>query len=92
LIKAPEFENVAGFDKAMNGLWELKTEVREGMVFVNFEVGSGEAELDLGEAERFLKRWKIGEMKWAHEWKTEGAFNWKLAGQSFDPKRTSCIN
>ena len=83
LIKAPEFENVAGFDKAMNGLWELKTEVRNSMVFVNFEAGSREAEFELGESERLFKRWRISDMKWAHEWKAEGAFNWKHAGGSF---------
>lgn len=80
-MKAPEFENVAGFDKASNGLWELKTHVREGMVFINFEVGNDEAGLEMVESEDMMKRWKIGEMKWAHEWKIEGAFNWKLAGQ-----------
>lgn len=81
LIKAPEFENVAGFEKAMNGLWGLKTEVRNGMIFVNFEVGNDQVTLGLEESEALMKRWKIGEMKWTHEWKLEGAFNWKLAGQ-----------
>jgi nitrite reductase/ring-hydroxylating ferredoxin subunit len=92
LIKAPEFENVAGFDKAMNGLWELKTEVRVGLVFVNFQVGSGEPELNLGDSESVMKKWRIGEMKWAHGWKAEGAFNWKLAGQSFYKSRTPSVN
>jgi phenylpropionate dioxygenase-like ring-hydroxylating dioxygenase large terminal subunit len=81
LIKAPEFENVAGFDKAMNGLWELKMEVREGMVFVNFDVGNGNRGFEMRGLEDNISSWKVGDMKWVHEWKVEGAFNWKLAGQ-----------
>lgn len=88
LIKAPEFENVAGFDKALNGLWELKAAVWQGMVFVNFEAGNGEPKLDLAEYEGIMKRWKIGELKWAHEWKTEANFNWKLAGELLCPPAT----
>ncbi|PSS14887.1 hypothetical protein M430DRAFT_73793, partial [Amorphotheca resinae ATCC 22711] len=40
LLKAPEFENVKGFEKDLNGLWEVKTEIRESMVFINFDVGN----------------------------------------------------
>ena len=81
LIKAPEFENVAGFEKTLNGLWELNTDVRNGMVFVNFEVGKERVEMEFAELEALMKRWEIGKMKWAYEWKIEGPFNWKLAGQ-----------
>jgi phenylpropionate dioxygenase-like ring-hydroxylating dioxygenase large terminal subunit len=80
LIKAPEFETVVGFDKEMNGLWELETEIKESMVFVNFEVGNDRVALELAESQDVMKRWKIGEMEWMHEWKIEGCFNWKLAG------------
>jgi hypothetical protein len=81
LIKAPEFENVAGFDKSVNGLWELKTEIRDSMVFVNFEVGNVDSGVDLAGCEGALKAWKVDEMKWTHEWRMKGEFNWKLAGQ-----------
>ena len=81
LIKAPEFDNVAGFDKSLNSLWEIQTDIRQGMVFVNFEAGNSIAELDLEGIESIIRSWKIGDMKCVHEWKVEGAFNWKLAGQ-----------
>ena len=71
---------MVGFDKEMNGLWELETEIKESMVFVNFEVGNDRVALELAESQDVMKRWKIGEMKWMHEWKIEGCFNWKLAG------------
>ena len=80
LIKAPEFEHVAGFDKSLNGLWELKTEVQDGMVFVNFELGDRVPGFELKEMEGMIRSWRIGDMKWAHEWRVEGSFNWKLTG------------
>jgi hypothetical protein len=81
LIKAPEFENVKGFEKDLNNLWEVKTEIRESMVFVNFDVGNEVTSQVLGEVETQIKSWKLGEMNWIAEWKFEGKFNWKLAGK-----------
>jgi len=83
LIKAPEFDSVAGFNKELNGLWELKTQVQEGLLFVNLHVGDGEVDLELGNTLIELKKWKICDMKWVHESKLEGEFNWKLAGEFF---------
>lgn len=80
LIKAPEFENVPGFDKKDNGLWEVRTEVREGMVFVNFDAGAEVAELDLEEAGEILRSWGIEKMKYIADEKTKGAINWKTLG------------
>src|SRR6266487_1454813 len=77
LIKAPEFDKVPDFDKAMNGLWELKAEVRESLVFVNLDAGKEVKHLDLGASEASLKKWKPSGMKCVADWKVEGAFNWK---------------
>jgi phenylpropionate dioxygenase-like ring-hydroxylating dioxygenase large terminal subunit len=78
LIKAPEFDAVPGFDKNVNGLWQIKMEIKESMVFINFD-GSGEGcPLDLGRAEEVLRKWKLTHMKCVADWKAEGAFNWKL--------------
>jgi phenylpropionate dioxygenase-like ring-hydroxylating dioxygenase large terminal subunit len=76
LIKAPEFENVEGFDKNLNGLWELKIIVRESMVFVNFDTHA--ALMELEDPTTIPRRWNVGEMKWVAEWKMDGNFNWKL--------------
>jgi phenylpropionate dioxygenase-like ring-hydroxylating dioxygenase large terminal subunit len=78
LLKAPEFDKVLGFDKNSNGLWEIQTEISNSMVFVNLATDKGVAWT--GVAEQRLKKWKVSEVKWAHEWKVEGSFNWKLAG------------
>ncbi|KAG0644981.1 Carnitine monooxygenase alpha subunit [Hyphodiscus hymeniophilus] len=82
LIKAPEFENVVDFDKSLNGLWELKTKEQQGMLFVNFQVEESNHGLEMGESGDIIKSWKIGDMKWAHEWRADGSFNWKLAERS----------
>ncbi|KUJ08293.1 ISP domain-containing protein [Mollisia scopiformis] len=80
LIKAPEFENVPGFDKDMNGLWEVAIEIRQSLLFVNLEAGEPQQRLDLGSTEVLLAKWKISDMKCISDWKFEAAFNWKLLG------------
>lgn len=80
LIKAPEFEGVPGFDKEQNGLWELKTEIRAGMVFVNFDARSDVESVSLGGSEDALKRWDTGSMRYVASWKTEAPVNWKSFG------------
>lgn len=79
LIKAPEFENVPGFDKNMNGLWEVAIEVRRSFIYVNLESGKSGA-LDLGDAESRLASYVAPEMRCIADWKFEAAFNWKLLG------------
>lgn len=83
LIKAPEFDTMQGFEKEANGLWEVKTQVRGDMVFVNFDAGSEVAALKLERAER-LKRWDMKKKTSILDWKVEGAFNWKLAGMCLE--------
>jgi phenylpropionate dioxygenase-like ring-hydroxylating dioxygenase large terminal subunit len=82
LIKAPEFENVPGFDKGKNGLWEVKMEIREGIVFVNFDARSDVQNLNLGDPELILRGWGMGGMKFIADWKVEAAVNWKCLGLS----------
>ena len=81
LVKAPEFEGVNGFDKDSNGLWEMKLEVRQSMVFVNFDIGDNSQALRL-QREEALRSWRSTDMRCIAEWKVGGAFNWKLGGLS----------
>jgi len=80
LIKAPEFEHVPGFDKGKNGLWEVKTEIREGMVFINFDARHKREELSLGESENTIRTWGIATMKCVADWKIETDVNWNSLG------------
>lgn len=79
LIKAPEFENVPGFNKEMNGLWEVAVDVRQSLIFVNLDAGKARG-LELGEVENRLAHWRVSEMSCISDWKFEAAFNWKLLG------------
>ncbi|KAI9021841.1 putative phenylpropionate dioxygenase [Hyaloraphidium curvatum] len=86
LTKAPQFENVPGFDPSQNGLYPIAVHVTEpgGFVFVNMDNGKN------GEPVQF-KDW-FGDMESAHlgdgmvnfedykfhmEYTMEGDFNWK---------------
>jgi len=80
LVKAPEFENVAGFDKSKNALWEVKTDVINSLVFVNFDARDHVQNVEFGNSMKPFKTWKMKDMRCAAEWKVEGQFNWKLAG------------
>ena len=80
LIKAPEFDKVPGFDKTVNGLWELKSTTRDEMVFVNFDTREVTASIPSLQRSKSLRK-----MKFVKEWKVEGAFNWKLIGWSPSP-------
>ncbi|RFU27393.1 hypothetical protein B7463_g8932, partial [Scytalidium lignicola] len=84
LIKAPEFDGVEGFDKELNGLWEIKTEVRAGMVFINLEAGTAGQKFELNEKESILKRWRVKDMSYSEEWKVESNLNWKFLAEYFN--------
>lgn len=86
LVKAPQFDNVPGFDKAQNGLFEIHTQVSEcGFVFVNLDAGQvvwepgASAVLD-----GFASRNGFGrESSWVGGETLEGTFNWKLGCELF---------
>jgi phenylpropionate dioxygenase-like ring-hydroxylating dioxygenase large terminal subunit len=80
LIKAPEFDTLPGFDKTMNGLWEVKTQVHFNMVFINFDGSNMTAPLNLDGIGAIMKSWDISKLVFVSDWKVEGGFNWKLMG------------
>ncbi|TAQ88841.1 hypothetical protein B7494_g2859 [Chlorociboria aeruginascens] len=82
LTKAPEFENVDGFDKSLNNLWELKTEICGPMVFVNFNAEKV-SKLDLYDETDLVERLAAQRIQCIGEWKIQGRFNWKLGVGEF---------
>lgn len=85
MVKAPHFENVAGFDKSQNGLFEIATVVTgDGLVFVNLEAGTPGTEPDLEGVDNFMKMHRLaGKNKytWVAGGAMDMAFNWKSAGK-----------
>lgn len=86
LVKAPQFDDVPGFDRAENGLFEIHTHTTDhGWVFVNLNA-SQPAELDtsvISALNTFAGSASIGHMlKWIAGQTLTGAFDWKLGGKT----------
>lgn len=89
LVKAPQFDDVPGFDKAQNSLFEIHAHTTEhGWVFVNLEAGQPvpfekEVSLDL---EKFASDAGVGvKSEWVAGRTLTGNFNWKLGSESLIP-------
>lgn len=77
LIKAPKFEEVAGFDKSQNGLYEIRTFIdSSGFVYVNFDIyGSDGLTIRVGVPIR-------ANLSLVESWAVDASFNWKIATPS----------
>lgn len=77
LIKAPKFEEVAGFDKSQNGLYEIRTFIdSSGFVYVNLDIyGSDGLTIRVGVPIR-------ARLTSVESWNIDAQFNWKLAKPS----------
>ncbi|KAL1305004.1 hypothetical protein AAFC00_003906 [Neodothiora populina] len=75
LVKAPKFENVPGFDKEANSLFEVKCVTNgSGLVLVNLDFEESAPEPPLLEWLGVTSTMTVQD-----KWEVEGAFNWKLA-------------
>ncbi|KAI1343237.1 Rieske [2Fe-2S] iron-sulfur domain-containing protein [Xylariaceae sp. FL0016] len=75
LLKAPEFANVEGFDKSVNGLFEIRLEIdRRGFIFVNFATTVNDA-FPWSDCSLPLSL----NLKDAMEWEMEVDVGWRLA-------------
>ena len=74
LIKAPKFEDVAGFDTKQNGLFEIRTFTdSSGFVYANFDVyGSDGLTIRVGVPIR-------ARLSLVESWDVKADFNWKIA-------------
>lgn len=83
LIKAPHFENVPGFDKSQNGLFEIHTAMsKDGLIFINMDANPTVSQPDLKSAGAFTARQRLGiNSTWISGSTFEGNFNWKAAGR-----------
>ncbi|KAK3116073.1 hypothetical protein LTR53_003963 [Teratosphaeriaceae sp. CCFEE 6253] len=74
LIKAPQFEEVQGFDKSQNGLYHIRTFVdSSGFVYTNFDVyGSDGLTIRVGVPVR-------ARLHLVESWAVEASFNYKMA-------------
>lgn len=89
LVKAPHFDDVPGFEKSQNGLFEINTRVSgSGFVFVNLDAGKEVGNVEIGVAaakvDEFAGRMGVGRkngLSWKGGGVLEAGFNWKLGGE-----------
>jgi nitrite reductase/ring-hydroxylating ferredoxin subunit len=74
LIKAPKFDEIQGFDKSQNGLFEIRTfQDSSGFLYANFDVyGSDGLTIRVGLPIR-------AKLSLVESWSVEAKFNWKIA-------------
>lgn len=78
-MKAPHFDELEGFKKEENGLWEVRCATdRQGWIWGCVDArGQGLGDLGLPEEDIMM-----GEnICWLKGWDFEGNFNWKCAGE-----------
>lgn len=81
LTKAPQFENVKGFDKSQNSLFKIRSHVtNQGLVFINFdssEVGPPPLDAFYSGLEQSLGQLDLSDYEHHATFNLEGQFNWK---------------
>ncbi|KAJ5375600.1 Aromatic-ring-hydroxylating dioxygenase alpha subunit [Penicillium concentricum] len=85
LVKAPQFDDVPGFDKSQNSLFEVHTYATDqGMIFVNLNSGEPAAfdsEMALTLSEFVPIAGLDAKSTWVAGQTLSGDFNWKLGGK-----------
>lgn len=84
-MKAPQFDDVPGFDESQNSLFEVHTHTTDqGMVFVNLK-SSEPAAFDSAVASSLSAFSRIAGLKAKSAWVVgqtlSGDFNWKVDGE-----------
>ncbi|CAH0054387.1 unnamed protein product [Clonostachys solani] len=82
LTKAPQFDNVPGFDKGKNSLFEIHTKV-DGSGFIHINLAGDQSPVDNRppNAEKIGRPARISPTsQFIHGWEMEGNYNWKAAG------------
>ncbi|KAJ5718319.1 hypothetical protein N7488_003965 [Penicillium malachiteum] len=92
LVKAPQFEDVPGFDKSENSLFEIHAHTTEqGWVFVNLDSGEAVPFEDSlrGSLEDLKRDSGLGtKAEWVSGKTLTGSFNWKLGATDCHSKNT----
>lgn len=84
-MKAPQFDDVPGFDKSQNSLFEVHTHTTDqGMIFVNLNSGEPAA-LDSAVASSLSGFARMAGLEAKSTWVAgqtlSGDFNWKVGGR-----------
>lgn len=83
LTKAPQFDNVPGFDKSKNSLFEIHTKVDgSGFIHINLTGDQSSVNNNLPNPEKIGRPARVSpSSQFLHGWEIEGNYNWKAAGK-----------
>ncbi|HEV2598886.1 aromatic ring-hydroxylating dioxygenase subunit alpha [Sphingopyxis sp.] len=77
LIGAPEMQKTAGFDRKNIRLTEIRVELWQGFVFINFDGTAAPLAPDLAGLAEEVKPWTIADLEVVYEHRYQGDWNWK---------------
>ena len=90
LAKAPEYQELEGFDKDANGLFPIHVHIdNNGFVWVNLdgkpkpEIAWNDDFAGIDTLERF-KQFSFDEYEFDHVWQLEANYNWKVAADNYN--------
>jgi phenylpropionate dioxygenase-like ring-hydroxylating dioxygenase large terminal subunit len=83
LTKAPHFDDIPGFKKEDNGLFQIWVRPdSQGFVFVNFDAGYDIEDLPMEQMKSFAANHRIATGSVAvASWQVEAKLNWKFVGK-----------
>jgi len=83
LIGAPLMDRVEGFDKSTCGLPEIRSEVWQGWIFVNFDTGALPLGPRLQPLAALLENYRVSDMVAIETAVLDSPFNWKVLVDNF---------
>lgn len=83
LIGAPHMDGVSGFDKGRCRLPELRSELWEGWIFVNFDADAEPLGPRLAPLSKQLARYRMSDMVAIETATYDSPFNWKVLADNF---------
>ncbi|KAF5253137.1 hypothetical protein FANTH_1968 [Fusarium anthophilum] len=86
LTKAPQFEDVIGFDKSQNGLFPVHTKIDDdGFLHINLNSSTEAGNTELERAKPIGRPAATDQtQQYLGSWELKGKFNWKVPGQCLD--------
>jgi phenylpropionate dioxygenase-like ring-hydroxylating dioxygenase large terminal subunit len=83
LVGAPHMEGAQGFDRATCRLPEMRSEIWEGWVFVNFDENADGLADQLAPLSKIFSNYRMSEMVAVESLRFDSAFNWKVLVDNF---------
>ncbi|OAG44726.1 hypothetical protein AYO21_01216 [Fonsecaea monophora] len=90
LAKAPEYQDLPGFDKSQNGLLPIHTHIdHNGFIWVNLDGGAKPEiawndDFEGVDKQARFEHYNFDEYQFDHSWEMEGEYNWKILADNYN--------